>query len=276
MAMPKQIEDLDLVKRKLQDDLDRAQTAEIALVAERDGQSFPALVLKEKRAVDRLAAVNAELAALTASASSIRAAIAETDRRIAERDKATAAEAQCKRAETAWPIAERLVEHGRKMDEALAAYLTARVALEEDLALLTRLGCPTPSRALVGVNLRNAHDGVFADLDLHSRPVPPNRRHSFATLTDGWALPARKWLAGRLNKSAPASPEAPVKDNTPLEAELAALRKQWMEIDTDRREGVRPKPLEQDRLVARIRGIERELKIEPQSLGTPVRAQGRK
>jgi hypothetical protein len=111
-AMP--AKDLDKIKRELQDDLDRAQTAEIALTAERDEQSFPALVLKEKRAIDRLATVNSELSALTAKTASLRAAIAETDRRISERDKATAAEAQRKRAELAWPVAEQLVERGSR------------------------------------------------------------------------------------------------------------------------------------------------------------------
>ena len=61
-----------------------------------------------------------------------------------------------------------------------------------------------------------------------------------------------------------------MKDTAALAAELDGLRKRWMEIDTDRREGVRPSPLAQDRLVARIRGIERELGIEPQLLGMPV------
>jgi hypothetical protein len=109
-------------------------------------------VLKEKRAIDRLAAVNAELLALTAKTATIRAVIAETDRRLDERGKAELAAAQRSRCEMAWPIAEQLVERGRRMDEALRAYLAERVALENDLAQLTKLGAPTPSRALVAIN----------------------------------------------------------------------------------------------------------------------------
>jgi hypothetical protein len=152
----------------------------------------------------------------------------------------------------------------------LAAYLAERIALEADLALLAKLGAPTPSQALVGINLRNAHDAVFATLDRHSRPVALNARHSFSKLADGWSLPARKWLSAKLNKPAPVSPDVPVKDTSALEAELGGLRNRWTEIDKDRREGPRPNPLQQDRLVARIRGIERELGIEPKHLGTPV------
>jgi hypothetical protein len=273
--MPKQ-NDWNQTKRELQAELDTAQTAEVTLTAERDELSFPALVMKDKTAIERLAAVNTELQGLTARTASIRAAIAETDRRIAENTKAELSAAQQQRAQTAWPIAEALVERGRKMDQALRAYLNERVALEADLAQLARLGAPAPSRDLVSINLRNGHDAAFSMLDRHSRPVAPNYRRSFEQLAEGWSLPARKWLAAKLHKPSPVS-EAPVKGTAQLEAELETLRERWRVLDEKRKleldagfKGPAQNIPELERVLARIRGIERELGIEAQALGTPV------
>src|SRR5262249_29381533 len=159
--------------------------------------------------IERLDAINAELSSTSSRIASINAAISETNRRIADQNKAELAKEQIRRAELALPIAERLVERGRRMDKALQDYIAVRAALQPDLAEIRKLGAPIVSADLAAINLRTSHDAAFVSLDRptkwdrHSPFVAPNRRHSFEQLAAGWALPARKWLAAKLNKTVP-------------------------------------------------------------------------
>jgi hypothetical protein len=77
-------------------------------------------------------------------------------------------------------------------------YCEHYAAISDDMDALARLGVPTPSRALVAVNLRRAHDSATSPLDKTSRPVQPTMRRSFDSLLTGWAQPALNWISTKL------------------------------------------------------------------------------
>jgi hypothetical protein len=199
------VEPVDPVTKDLQDRIDRAANAEIALVGERDSIAYEALVQREDGAIKRLSAINDELQRIAADTAGLRAALAESGRRAEAARAVELATAQRKRAETAKPIAERLAERGVKMDKAMSEYLAEFAGMKADIAELTKLGVPTPSHSIVKINMRNLHDGATYNLDSSSTWVPPDKRRSFASLSQGWAKPALNWITAKLNKSAKAA-----------------------------------------------------------------------
>jgi hypothetical protein len=180
-----------------------ATRAEIAEINERRAElSFSAHGTSDPNAQKALAKANADRAVKVGELEEIETAIAEA-RRLCAISAAEESETVARQhAETALPIAQRLVERGKKLDAAMKEYCEHFAAINDDIDALARLGVPTPSRALVAVNLRRAHDSATSLLDKTARPVPPTMRRSFDSLLTGWAAPSLNWIKGKLNKNA--------------------------------------------------------------------------
>jgi hypothetical protein len=172
---------------------------QLKLGAERNELAFASVVERNGQATKRLNDINAEFVTIANDIATLNAAIAEAGRRADAAAKAASADAERKRAEQAEPIAQRLAERGRKMDEAIAVYCKEFKGISEDIDALMRLSVPVPTRELVRVNLNRSHDAATMFLDKTSRPVPPLERHPFSKLTTGWSLPALNWIASKLN-----------------------------------------------------------------------------
>jgi hypothetical protein len=161
------------------------------------------LVLKDAGAIKRLSSINEALQRVAAEAASLKAALTEAERRAEAAQADELAARRRAKAEQALPIAERLAERGRKMDAAVAAYVAEFTALRSDIEELAKLGVSMPSRDLVSVNLRRAHDTAFRGLDRNARAMRSFELiHSFEKLAAAWAEPGLKWLSGKLNKTA--------------------------------------------------------------------------
>jgi hypothetical protein len=180
-----------------------ATRATIAEINERRAElSFAAHGAANQAAKKALDKANADRTAGLGELEEYEHAISEARRLCAIAEAQDDQEAARQRAEVALPIAERLAERGKKLDAAMREYCEHYAAINDDIDALARLGVPTPSRALVAVNLRRAHDAAMASLDKTSRPVPPNQRHSFSSLLTGWAQPSLNWITSKLNKKA--------------------------------------------------------------------------
>jgi DNA repair exonuclease SbcCD ATPase subunit len=170
----------------------------VELTAERDEHAYAAHVERNAKAQKRLTEISAELLHLEHEKASLQAALAEAGRRAEAATAAEAAETERKRAEKAEPILSRLEARGAKLDAALKSYVENFNGLNADIEELTRLGIPVPTRNLVAVNLRNAHDAGMS-IDKISRPVQPVKRRTFNELTRGWSLPGMNWVKSKLN-----------------------------------------------------------------------------
>jgi hypothetical protein len=192
--------------RAIMADLENKAAATRAAIAEANERraelSFAAHGAANPTAQKALAKCNAERSARLDELEELEHAIAEARRLCAIAAATEDQEAARDRAEKALPIAERLAERGKKLDAAMQEYCAEFAAIGDDLDALARLGVPTPSRALVAVNLRRAHDAATSPLDKTSRPVPPNQRHSFNSLLTGWAQPSLNWISSKLNTKA--------------------------------------------------------------------------
>jgi len=178
----------------------------LELGGERDEIAYKAHVERDAKAAKRLAEINAEFGHLENEIASLNAALAEAGRRAAAASAAEAAEAERQRAEKAALIVPRLVELGATMDQVSATYVDGFREIEKLLNELERLGVPTPSRALVSVNMNRAHDSALTPLgDKFVRPIPPTQKRSFSFLLKGWVLPAQNWISGKLNAASKAA-----------------------------------------------------------------------
>jgi hypothetical protein len=176
-----------------------ATRAAIAEINEKRAElAFAAHGTASPSAVKALAKCNADRTARLGELEEFEHAIAEARRLCAIAEAQGDQEAARQRAEKALPIAERLAERGKKLDAAMKEYCEHYAAIGDDIDALARLGVPTPSRALVAVNLRRAHDTAASPLDKTSRPVPLTLRRSFDSLLTGWAQPSLNWISAKL------------------------------------------------------------------------------
>jgi hypothetical protein len=196
--------DMNIIAADLQQKIGAAQAAIAGIDAKRKTVAFDAET-GDDGARKAMAKLHADRNARLAEVDDLNAALDEAKRRSAAAAAAAAEEGLKARAERAKPIAERLAERGKKLDAAIQAYVAEFAAIGDDLDQLARLGVPIPSRDLVRVNLRRAHDSATAPLDKTSRPVSPTMRRSFDSLLAGWTQPAKNWIATKLNTAAKAA-----------------------------------------------------------------------
>jgi hypothetical protein len=145
-----------------------------------------------------LAKANTDRTAKVSELEEIEHAISEARRLCAIAEAQEDQEAARQRAEQALPIAERLAERGKKLDAAIREYQEHYTAIADDITALARLGVPTPSGALVAVNLRRSHDAALASFDRHARPVRSHERVTFESLVRSWSAPALNWISTKL------------------------------------------------------------------------------
>jgi hypothetical protein len=189
----------------LRSEIDSLEGRQIELEAERSELAFEAMVEKNTKATKRLDEINTEIGRVAnVTLPTLRAALDGANKREAVARTAAADEDARSRAEKARPIIERLIERGAAIDHALKTFGVNFTAIQADLDELQRLGVPTPSRSLVAVNLRRAHDAGLP-MDGSTRPVPPMMRHSFDSLLRFWAQPGFAWISTKLTKAANAA-----------------------------------------------------------------------
>jgi hypothetical protein len=198
-------DECNVIVGELKIKIESARAAIAEIDARRSAIAFDAIAQGDGESKKALAKAHADRAARQSEIADLEFALAQAKRHIVEAGNAEAAAAAQARAELAAPIVARLAARGALMDSAIRAYREHYVAIDADLTELDRLGAPIPSRQLVAVNLRRAGDAALMGLDEHSRPIPPNQRHSFESLLRGWAQPGINWINNRLNKSADAA-----------------------------------------------------------------------
>src|SRR5271166_613113 len=136
----------------------------LELGGERDEIAYKAHVERDAKAAKRLAEINVEFVHLDNEIASLNAALAEAGRRAEAATAAERAEAERQRAEKAAPLVQRLEALGATMDQATATYVAGFREIEKLFNELERLGVPTPSRALVSVNMNKAHDSALTPM----------------------------------------------------------------------------------------------------------------
>jgi len=197
--------DINHAAASLVTEITAVKAAIAALDERREELSFDALAIADNiEAKKALSKLHAERASKVLELEDLESALAASKRRIAEAKQAESAEGERERATRALPLIEQMALRGKRIDEALATYCQEFNAINDDINQLIALGCPTPTRNLVSVNLRNAHDAGM-NLDKISRPTQPVRRRTFDELVRGWVVPGRNWIAGRLNTNADAA-----------------------------------------------------------------------
>jgi hypothetical protein len=196
--------DFEAVAAKLTADIDKLRRKVSAIDQKRRSISLDAMIgdSEARKELDRL---NDQRNGKLGEIADLEAAVSEARRRMGEAKAAASLEAAAERARKAEQILAKMAARGRAIDEAIATYCREFEAISEDVSALMALGCPVPTRDLVRVNLRNAHDSATMMLDKTSRPVPPRARRTFSELLQGWTKPGFAWVAARVNNTAQAA-----------------------------------------------------------------------
>ncbi|TAI67654.1 hypothetical protein [Bradyrhizobium sp. Leo170] len=178
--------------------LNDVEHKQVELIAERDELAFAALVDRDKKAADRVAAINSELSGLTNQIGAISAALKEA----AKREAAAAVAERAKRRRDDARKAETIVAEveglGCEMDKALTAAKDAAVLIENKLAELRRLSGGGPMTESVRVNLCRAVVSANMFSPLHTVVLAPDERTTVQMLTTPWGRSIRNWIAGVL------------------------------------------------------------------------------
>ncbi len=172
------------------------ETRQVQLTAERDELAFEAIVERDKKAVARVADINAELAKLTIEIATLNAALGtaiKRDREAKAVEVASQKRADLAKAEAMLPEVEQLA---RQIDEAMATLQIATKAFDDKWAVIKKLSGGGPGKAQLGVILSRSLrvglrglPGIIVDL------VPPNERHSAAEINAGWEQQVRNLAA---------------------------------------------------------------------------------
>ena len=185
-------------KTSITDNL-RAQLVDIEgrqteLIAERDEISYGAVVTRDKKAIERLAALNAELGNLKNQSASLEAALREaTKREIAAAEAARNA----KRKQNAAAAAEILLhveETAAQLTEDMAGLRSRSIELQRQFADI---------RGLIGVGATDQQLRVFLtrcvktatmNTPMHLEHLAPNERADVNAVVAPWAASIRNWI----------------------------------------------------------------------------------
>jgi hypothetical protein len=141
-------------------------------------------------------------------AASLEAAIGEAKTRLQAAVAAEQDAAEIAKAKRALALCSAFAARGEALDRSLTKFLDDFQGLSSDFTALSGLGFGPGSWPLVSVNMRNAMLARLMFTDLQIEHLPPNRRHSFEEVINGWASHVRARAEARLNRDAPAKDEA--------------------------------------------------------------------
>jgi predicted RNase H-like nuclease (RuvC/YqgF family) len=170
---------------------------------EKDEELCTRAELGDAESKRELTALEKEIAALKKTIATRERAVAGAERRIGAAREAERLARERANAAAAAPVLARFESHGAKIDQGLCQALESALALRADLRELERLGAPVPSGRQLEVLSRDALDAALCD-NSETRPVPfhaqipavaPDKRHTFAALTAGWARMSANWAA---------------------------------------------------------------------------------
>jgi hypothetical protein len=116
--------------------------------------------------------------------------------------------AEIAKAKRALALCSAFAARGEALDRSLTKFLDDFQGLSSDFNALSGLGYGPGSWPLVSINMRNAMLARLMFTDLQIEHLPPNRRHSFEEVINGWASHVRMRAEARLNKNAPAKDAA--------------------------------------------------------------------
>lgn len=188
------------------------------LIAKRDGLVSRGNALADERrqiafaahtgdheARKRLDTINRETSEHVSELESLVAAISEATDRLEEARCAEAAEADQANARELRRVLEGFVEHGRKIDAALAAFVNESTAFRESLTKIHSLGCDFPSHGLADTNARLAIGTALMQTPWRRdfEHLAPGRRRTFCELVAGWAVRIEPTVRRRLGETEP-------------------------------------------------------------------------
>jgi hypothetical protein len=146
----------------------------------------------------RLDELIAEDASLAGEIASLAEAAAEARNRLAEAQRA---EAQAAERDLAGDVVKKVREfrkHGTELDRLAQQLVTQFTNLADEAATIRALGVPLAASGLIRVNCARALQSALIPAGLDVERVPPNQRHSFTELVDGWTRGAEVWAKARL------------------------------------------------------------------------------
>jgi hypothetical protein len=133
-----------------------AETHQLEVAAERDEVAYNALVLRDREAIKRLDALNAELARVSTEIASLKAALAESGRRSAAAAAEQRDTTERSNAEKALALLDTFAKRGAvldaKFDEAIAEY----AGLFGEFRELEKLGFSPTTYRMVAITMRTA------------------------------------------------------------------------------------------------------------------------
>jgi uncharacterized protein YhaN len=178
-------------KKSVTDDL-RAQLVDIEgrqveLLAERDEISYGAVVARDKKAIERLAALNAELGNLKNQSASLEAALREATKRenaAAEAERAEKRKANAAAAADALLHAEDTAAH---LTKAMADLRSHAITLQSQFAEIRKLIGVGPTDQMLRVHLARSLKAATMGSPIQLEHLAPNERVEVDAVIAPWA-----------------------------------------------------------------------------------------
>ena len=193
------------------DDL-RAQLVDIEgrqveLLAERDEISYSAIVTRDKRAIERLTALNAELGNLQNQSASLEAALREATKRENAAAEAAAAEVRRRNAREADVLCSEAEAIAEKLDAAFAAVRLHAQEFEDVMGAIRRKAGVGPQFDHIRVFLARALRTATVRSPLHIESISPVDQTTVSQASASWLGNIRVHIVRTLNAK-PAAKEA--------------------------------------------------------------------
>jgi dGTP triphosphohydrolase len=190
-------------KTSVTDDL-RKQLSDIedhqaALITERDEISYLALVDRDKKAVDRVNAVNEEIRNLTARAETVQAALAEAVRRESVAREEVAAESRRQNAKEAEALCADAEVIAEKLDAAFASVRQHAQEYEEVMGAIRRKAGTGPAYDHVRIFLVRALRTATVRSPLHTESISIVDQTTVSAASGSWLHNIRGHIARTLN-----------------------------------------------------------------------------
>jgi hypothetical protein len=164
------------------------ESKRLILGAQRDEIAYDALVLRNKKAIERAGAIGAELDQLAHQEALLNAALVTARRREAEEKASEAASRKRADLEQAEALLPRVAELAAQMDNAMKTLREASAAFEAHWSDIKRLSGAGPVGGAIKVHLDRAYRTALRGLPgLALEMVPPTERHSVSELAAGWS-----------------------------------------------------------------------------------------
>jgi hypothetical protein len=151
----------------------------------------------------RLDALNQKAASAALEIRSLEAAVAEARKRVGYAAAVETDANERENARNALALLGDFERRGEQLDHAMGKVLSQYEELIRDFNALEKLGFPPNSKALIEINAKRAIQTKLMSVGLQSEFLPPNERHTFAEVIEGWAQAVRSRIEARLRRNPP-------------------------------------------------------------------------